>query len=1214
VYGPGGQDIATLAVRAVQPPDAPRAVLDVDGDTTGRAPFTVTFVNRSEGQISNYLWDFGDGQQSDSSQERVVHEFTAPGTYNVQLTVANETGGDTVEQTINVLTPLVEPNALFTASPLSGPAPLLVEFNNQSSGDNLTFLWDFGTGETSNDPGPLITHEFTQSGIYTVQLTATNADENLSDTHEITIEVGDEVVVVEPLEVSFIARPDPMTPLGFILEGSATGGTGEYTYSWDFGIEGAASGSGQTTSVIYPGAGTYTITLTVDDGENTASVQQQVIPLSASFVATIAPDNSLMVLLSASASGGTGQYTYTWNFGDTNLPEGSGQATSVTYNQAGTYTVTLAVRDGVSAPVTVQQSVIVSEPEPEATATGLPSPTATDAPPSTATDVPPPPTATDAPPADTATPAPEPIIASFDVQRDPSNPNAVGVQAFASGGTGEYTFTWNFGAEGVADATGPVTQVTYPNPGTFTITLAVTDSAGQSTSAQQQVTIDAPTPTPVPLEPVTASFDVQRDPGNPNAVGVQAFASGGTGEYTFTWNFGAEGVADATGPVTQVTYPNPGTFTITLAVTDSAGQSTSAQQQVTIDAPTPTPVPLEPVTASFDVQRDPGNPNVVGVQAFASGGSGEYTFTWNFGAEGVADATGPVTQVTYPNPGTFTITLAVTDSAGQSISAQQQVTIDAPTPTPVPLEPVTASFDVQRDPGNPNVVGVQAFASGGSGEYTFTWNFGAEGVADATGPVTQVTYPNPGTFTITLAVTDSAGQSTSAQQQVTIDAPTPTPAPEPLQASFMAIPDPNTPRMYILEATASGGTGPYTYAWNFGAEGVPEATGEVTSVTYPQVGTFTITLVVSDNAGQSTSVQQTVTPVSASFNVNVAPDDPQTLFLEAAASGGTGNYSYNWNFGLEGVSDGAGQTTSVTYPMSGTFTIRLTVIDGVAAPVRVEQQVSVEARAEPTPTVPAQIAENLAANEPILPDLNELDNDIRPVIQASGRPVNAFSVMGDRTIATDRYLEPFGTGNYVIGDPSLNYLEDVISNFGATNSFTQQRYAVDQNMTVRDLLAPATSGECNAEESRLRCELRLNQPSIVLLGIGYNDVQQMTDPSAFTADLTQVVREILNQNAVPVLLTIYPTTDPAYQAQIVDINNAIIRVANDEQGQIGRQIPLYNQWRSLDGLPDRGLLNGEPSVDSQGAGYLSPGVNTGENVRNLETLILLYEMWMQFGQ
>ncbi len=521
---------------------------------------------------------------------------------------------------------------------------------------------------------------------------------------------------------------------------------------------------------------------------------------------------------------------------------------------------------------------------------------------------------------------------------------------------------------------------------------------------------------------------------------------------------------------------------------------------------------------------------------------------------------------------------------------------------------------MQRDPGNPNAIGVQAVASGGTGEYTYTWNFGAEGVPDATGPVTQVTYPNAGTFTITLTVSDTAGQSTSAQQQITIEAPTPTPAPDPLQASFMVRPDPNTPRMYILEATASGGTAPYTFAWNFGAEGVPDATGDVTSVTYPDAGTFTITLTVTDSAGQSTSAQETVTPVTASFNVTVSPDDPQTLLLEATASGGTGNYSYNWNFGLEGIPDGAGQTTAVTYPMAGTYTIRLTVIDGVAAPVRVEQQVNVEARAEPTPTVPAQVTENLAADEPILPDLSNLDDDIRPVFQASGRPVDSFSVIGDRMVATDNYLQPFGTGNYTLADPTLNYLEDTIVRFGGTNSFTRQRYAVDQNLTVRDLLAPATSGECNPDESRLRCELRLSQPSIVLVSIGYNDVIQLTDPNAFAADLTQVIREILGQNAVPVLLTVYPVTDPAYQAQIIDINNAIIRVANDEQGQIGRQIPIYNQWRALDGLPDSGLQNGEPSVDAQGAGYLSPNVSAGANVRNLESLILLYEMWMQFGQ
>ena len=55
---------------------------------------------------------------------------------------------------------------------LTGNIPLTVEFSDSSTGDNLTYVWDFGDGQTSTEQNP--THEYTVAGDYTVSLTATN--------------------------------------------------------------------------------------------------------------------------------------------------------------------------------------------------------------------------------------------------------------------------------------------------------------------------------------------------------------------------------------------------------------------------------------------------------------------------------------------------------------------------------------------------------------------------------------------------------------------------------------------------------------------------------------------------------------------------------------------------------------------------------------------------------------------------------------------------------------------------------------------------------------------------------------------------------------------------------------------------------------------------------------------------------------------------------
>jgi len=55
---------------------------------------------------------------------------------------------------------------------ITGNIPLTVEFSDTSTGDNLTYLWDFGDGRTSTEQNP--SHEYTVAGDYTVSLTTTN--------------------------------------------------------------------------------------------------------------------------------------------------------------------------------------------------------------------------------------------------------------------------------------------------------------------------------------------------------------------------------------------------------------------------------------------------------------------------------------------------------------------------------------------------------------------------------------------------------------------------------------------------------------------------------------------------------------------------------------------------------------------------------------------------------------------------------------------------------------------------------------------------------------------------------------------------------------------------------------------------------------------------------------------------------------------------------
>jgi PKD repeat protein len=64
------------------------------------------------------------------------------------------------------------PVADFTVDPEVGRVPLTVKFTDQSQGDPISWLWDFGDGSISTDEHP--SHIYTEASMYTVTLTVSN--------------------------------------------------------------------------------------------------------------------------------------------------------------------------------------------------------------------------------------------------------------------------------------------------------------------------------------------------------------------------------------------------------------------------------------------------------------------------------------------------------------------------------------------------------------------------------------------------------------------------------------------------------------------------------------------------------------------------------------------------------------------------------------------------------------------------------------------------------------------------------------------------------------------------------------------------------------------------------------------------------------------------------------------------------------------------------
>ncbi len=108
---------------------------------SGTAPLSVQFNDTSTGTgITSWTWDFDNNGVIDSTSQNPVFTYASAGTYSVSLTVTNVIGSDTEQKTDYITVTVPAPVAAFTADPVTGTAPLSVQFNDTSTGTGITRL------------------------------------------------------------------------------------------------------------------------------------------------------------------------------------------------------------------------------------------------------------------------------------------------------------------------------------------------------------------------------------------------------------------------------------------------------------------------------------------------------------------------------------------------------------------------------------------------------------------------------------------------------------------------------------------------------------------------------------------------------------------------------------------------------------------------------------------------------------------------------------------------------------------------------------------------------------------------------------------------------------------------------------------------------------------------------------------------------------------
>ena len=313
----------------------PTAAFTVD-KRSGPKPLTVQFTDQSTGGPTMWAWDFGDGGTSMVASPSYTYQEA--GVYTVSLTASNTAGSDTKTEKdyISVTGDIPPPVAMFEATPLSGSAPLTVQFTDLSIGPPTSYAWDFGDGGTSTEANP--SHVYSAGGTYTVKLTVKNSGGSHTMTRENYISVGGSGIVAD-----FSGTPTSGTvPLTVQFTDLSTGGP--TMWAWDFGDGGTSMVA--SPSYTYQTPGTYTVKLTASSqtGGTSTKVKEGYI--------TVSPAGGIVADFSGMPTSGTvpltvqftdlstgGPTMWAWDFGDGGTSMVA--SPSYTYQTPGTYTVKL---------------------------------------------------------------------------------------------------------------------------------------------------------------------------------------------------------------------------------------------------------------------------------------------------------------------------------------------------------------------------------------------------------------------------------------------------------------------------------------------------------------------------------------------------------------------------------------------------------------------------------------------------------------------------------------------------------------------------------------------------------------------------------------------------------------------------------------------------------------------------------------------------------
>ena len=852
-----------------------------------------------DGHIVEHVWDLGDGTTLTGPSGR--HAYAAPGSYDVTLTVrddsgvANGTGSDGFQVVVNA-PPVAEAGPdrhvaigeviTFDAGGSTDPDGALVEY-----------LWDFGDGARGD--GQTVQYAYRGSGTYPVIVTVRDdsGTGTSTDSDQLRVVVN-EPPVAEAGEDQLVTSSE----VRFDGTGSHDPDSAIASYEWDFGD--GASGTGATPVHVYQKPGDYLVRLMVTDDSGTvrSSASDSLrVTVNAAPIADAGPDlvgapgQELAFAAGGSLDPDGDVAEFLWQFKDG--ATASGPRVSYAFDRPGVYHVRLAVRDDTNQDKAIdydEAKVVIN--------------------------------------------APPVARAGHDVLAAPGEAVTFdAVSSFDPDG-GIATYRWDF-SDQPEPAFGPQVVRAYAAPGVYTAQLTVSDNSGASNAVDQdelEIRINhAPVAAAGP-DIVTGQSTITFDgSGSADADGDP---------LTYVWDFG-DGSPTAAGARVSHIYAEGGVYPVVLTVDDGTGLPNGrnrASLTVTVNRP-----PVADAGGNKEVCA--GDVVVLDGSASRDPDGGLLRYQWDFGDGTGAELVNPTK--TYDRGSVYPVSLTVRDESGFANDSHTDRIVVRVEESPIadagPDQEVCAGVEVHFD---------------GSASYDFDgvvnrfqWDFGDGATGGGDKPVHV--YQLPGNYRVVLSIEgDQAGQCSNSDADEMRVRVVEAPVARIAGPSSIAV---GAPGMFDASAS-SGATGQIVnWRWDFGDGAVAE--GPVVEHTYLTPGAYVVRLSIEtdataaacDVAEMKHQVVANAQPVAEAGEDQLVGVNQEVMFDGSGSTDPDGAIAaWSWDLGDGATAEGVSARHRFREP--GRYQVTLTVRDETDLPNNTAKDaLTVEVNAPPEPLIDA---------------------------------------------------------------------------------------------------------------------------------------------------------------------------------------------------------------------------------------------------------------------